>query len=254
MEKIFNALGDKSRRYLLDLLYERNGQTLSELSSHLDMSRQAVTKHLKILEDANLIVPVWKGKEKLHYLNPVPLRLIYSRWISKFDEDRLQGLYNMKDELENNTLEDKMKGFVYQIVIAASAEKVWESLTNPEFTQKFWFGRKVVSDWEVGSDVKVITPEDNAEVNGKVLEYKPFTRLSYTWKTPDITSEDEVTTVVFELQEMGPTTKVTILHDMDAESAKFNQAAAGWTFILCGLKTYLETGAPMPSIPWKGKA
>lgn len=147
-----------------------------------------------------------------------------------------------------------MKGFVYQIVIAASAEKVWESLTNPKFTEKFWFGRKVVSDWEVGSDVKVITPEDNAEVNGKVLEYKPFTRLSYTWKTPDITSEDEVTTVVFELQEMGPTTKVTILHDMDAESAKFNQAAAGWTFILCGLKTYLETGAPMPSIPWKGKA
>lgn len=100
MEKIFNALGDKSRRYLLDLLYERNGQSLSELSSHLDMSRQAVTKHLKILEDANLIVPVWKGKEKLHYLNPVPLRLIYSRWISKFDEDRLQGLYNMKDELD----------------------------------------------------------------------------------------------------------------------------------------------------------
>jgi uncharacterized protein YndB with AHSA1/START domain/DNA-binding transcriptional ArsR family regulator len=253
MEKIFNALGDKSRRYLLDLLYEKNGQSLTELSSHLDMSRQAVTKHLKILEDANLIIPVWKGKEKLHYLNPVPLRLIYSRWISKFDEDRIQGLYEMKDELENNTLEVEMKGFVYQIVIASSAEKVWESLTNPEFTQKFWFGRRVVSDWEVGSDVKVITPEGNAEVNGKVLEYKPHTRLSYTWKTPDITSEDEVTTVVFELQEMGPMTKVTILHDMDAESAKFNQAAAGWTFILCGLKTFLETGAPMPSIPWKGK-
>jgi predicted transcriptional regulator len=101
MDKIFNALGDKSRRYLMDLLYEKNGQSLTELSSKLEMSRQAVTKHLKILENANLIVPLWKGKEKLHYLNPVPLRLIYSRWISKFDESRIQGLYELKNELEN---------------------------------------------------------------------------------------------------------------------------------------------------------
>ena len=96
MDKIFNALGDKSRRYLMDILYERNGQSLSELSSNLDMSRQAVTKHLKILERANLLVPVWKGKEKLHYLNPLPLRQIYLRWISKFDENQIEGLYELK--------------------------------------------------------------------------------------------------------------------------------------------------------------
>jgi uncharacterized protein YndB with AHSA1/START domain/DNA-binding transcriptional ArsR family regulator len=250
MDNIFNALGDKSRRYLLDLLYERNGRSLTELSSRLDMSRQAVTKHLKILEAANLVIPVWKGKEKLHYLNPVPLRLIYSRWISKFDENRLQYLYELKSDLENSNQEVKMKGFIYQIVIAASAEKVWESLTKPEFTQKFWFGRSINSDWSVGSTVSIITPEGNEEVQGQVLEFQPFTRLSYTWKTPDITAE-EATTVVFELQEMGPMTKLTILHDMDAEDAKFQQAAAGWTFILCGLKTFLETGAPMPPMPWK---
>ncbi|MDF2486578.1 MAG: transcriptional regulator, ArsR family, partial [Herbinix sp.] len=250
MDNIFNALGDKSRRYLLDLLYERNGQSLTELSSRLDMSRQAVTKHLRILEAANLVIPVWKGKEKLHYLNPVPLRLIYTRWISKFDENRLQYLYELKSDLENSNQEVKMKGFIYQIVIAASAEKVWESLTKPEFTQKFWFGRSINSDWSVGSTVSIITPEGNEEVQGQVLEFQPFTRLSYTWKTPDITAE-EATTVVFELQEMGPMTKLTILHDMDAEDAKFQQAAAGWTFILCGLKTFLETGAPMPPMPWK---
>jgi uncharacterized protein YndB with AHSA1/START domain len=193
---------------------------------------------------------VWKGKEKLHYLNPVPLRLIYSRWISKFDENRLQYLYELKSDLENSNQEVKMKGFIYQIVIAASAEKVWESLTKPEFTQKFWFGRSINSDWSVGSTVSIITPEGNEEVQGQVLEFQPFTRLSYTWKTPDITAE-EATTVVFELQEMGPMTKLTILHDMDAEDAKFQQAAAGWTFILCGLKTFLETGAPMPPMPWK---
>lgn len=252
MDKIFCALGDKSRRYLLDLLYERNGQSLTELSSKLDMSRQAVTKHLKILESAELVVPVWKGKEKLHYLNPVPLRLIYSRWINKFDEDRIENLYELKKALENTNQEAKMKGFVYQIVITASAEKVWESLTNPEFTQKFWFGRSVISDWKLGSFVSVITPEGKEEVKGEVVEYQPYKRLSYTWKTPDVTAE-EATTVVFELQEMGPMVKLTILHDIDASDAKFQQAAAGWTFILCGLKTYLETGAPMPSVPWNGK-
>lgn len=250
MDNIFNALGDKSRRYLLDLLYERSGQSLTELSSRLDMSRQAVTKHLKILEAANLVIPVWKGKEKLHYLNPVPLRLIYSRWISKFDDNRLQYLYELKSDLENSNQEVKMKGFVYQIVIAASAEKVWESLTKPEFTQKFWFGRSIHSDWSVGSTVSIMTPEGNEEVKGQVLEFQPYTRLSYSWKTPDIT-EEQATTVVFELQEMGPMIKLTILHDMDAEDAKFQQAAAGWTFILCGLKTFLETGAPMPPMPWK---
>lgn len=235
----------------MDLLYEKNGQSLTELSSHLDMSRQAVTKHLKILEGADLVVPVWKGKEKIHYLNPVPLMLIYARWISKFDESRIMGLYDIKRELEKNTQEVNMKGFMYQIVIAASAEKVWESLTSPDFTQKFWFGRKVQSDWKAGSEVRIITPEGGEEVRGKVLEYTPHTRLSYTWQTPEDKAED-ATTVVFELQEMGPMTKVTLLHDIDADSAKFNQAAAGWTFILCGLKTFLETGAPMPSLPWKG--
>ncbi|QHQ60186.1 helix-turn-helix domain-containing protein [Anaerocolumna sedimenticola] len=250
MDNIFNALGDKSRRYLLDLLYERNGQSLTELSSKLDMSRQAVTKHLKILESANLVIPVWKGKEKLHYLNPVPLRLIYSRWINKFDEIRMEGLYELKNELENTNQEVKMKGFIYQIVIASTAEKVWESLTKPEFTQKFWFGRSISSDWKAGSSVSVITPEGEEEVKGKVVEFDPFKRLSYTWQTPD-EQDKEPTTVVFELQEMGPMVKLTILHDIDTENAKFQQAAAGWTFILCGLKTFLETGAPMPSMPWK---
>jgi len=145
-----------------------------------------------------------------------------------------------------------MKGFIYQIVIASSVEKIWESLTNPDFTQKFWFGRRVLSDWNVSSDVRIITPEGNEEVKGEVIEFQPNTRLSYTWITPyDATAEP--TTVVFELQEMGPMTKLTILHDIDVESAKFEQAAAGWTFILCGLKTFLETGAPMPALPWNGK-
>ena len=144
-----------------------------------------------------------------------------------------------------------MNGFMYQIVIAANAEKVWESLTNPEFTQKFWFGRKVESEWKIGSRVSIVTPDGAVEAKGEVIEFDINKRLSYTWLSEKNAAEGE-STVVFELQEMGPLTKLTILNDIDASRASFQQAVAGWTFILCGLKTYLETGSAMPALPWKG--
>lgn len=143
-----------------------------------------------------------------------------------------------------------MKGFAYQIVIATTAEKAFKALTDPEFTRKFWFGRSVVSDWRPGSEVAITTPEGRTEMTGKVLEFTPNTRLSYSWASSERPG-DPVTTVVFELQEMGPLVKLSILQDLDAESAAFQQAAAGWTFILNGLKTLLETGSPMPALPWK---
>lgn len=143
-----------------------------------------------------------------------------------------------------------MKGFAYQIVIATTAEKAFTALTKPEFTQKFWFGRSLDSDWKLGSAVTIVTPEGKTEMTGKVLEYTPNSRLSYTWSSSE-RPQDPVTTVVFELQEMGPLVKLSILQDLDAESAAFQQAAAGWTFILNGLKTLLETGSPMPALPWK---
>ena len=100
MDKVFKALGDPSRRKLLDVLRTDNGQTLGELGEHLDMSRQAATKHLKLLEAANLVVTVWRGREKLHYLNPVPIHEIYERWIGKFERQRLRALYDLKEGLE----------------------------------------------------------------------------------------------------------------------------------------------------------
>lgn len=100
MDAVFKALADRSRRRLLDLLHAENGRTLGELGEHLDMSRQAVTKHLRILEEANLITVVWRGREKLHYLNPVPLQEIYERWIGKFERQRLRALHDLKKELE----------------------------------------------------------------------------------------------------------------------------------------------------------
>lgn len=101
MDDVFKALADPSRRKLLDLLHENNGQTLAALCEHLDMTRQAVTKHLNLLEHANLIATIWHGREKLHYLNPVPIHEIYERWISKYERHRLQALSDLKKHLEN---------------------------------------------------------------------------------------------------------------------------------------------------------
>jgi DNA-binding transcriptional ArsR family regulator len=106
MDAVFKALADRSRRKLLDRLHRSNGQTLSELCVHLDMTRQAVTKHLLLLEKANLVSVVWRGREKLHYLNPVPLHEIYERWIGKYEGFRLQSLSDLKNDLEQN---DKTK-------------------------------------------------------------------------------------------------------------------------------------------------
>ncbi|WNG19449.1 ArsR/SmtB family transcription factor [Cystobacter fuscus] len=102
MDLVFKALADKSRRQLLDLLHQENGRTLGELCEHLDMSRQAVTKHLAVLEEANLVAIVWRGREKLHYLNPVPLHDIYERWIGKFERQRLRALHELKKGLEED--------------------------------------------------------------------------------------------------------------------------------------------------------
>jgi DNA-binding transcriptional ArsR family regulator len=109
MDAVFKALADASRRKLLDELRDDNGQTLSELCGHLDLTRQAVTKHLVLLEKANLVTTVWRGREKLHYLNPVPLHEIYERWIGKFERHRLQALSDLKQGLEDNKQPQKRK-------------------------------------------------------------------------------------------------------------------------------------------------
>ena len=100
MDAVFQALADASRRELLDQLFIHNGQTLGELCQHLDMTRQAVSKHLRILEEANLVVTLWRGREKLHYFNPVPIHEIYERWIGKYERTRVQALADLKRGLE----------------------------------------------------------------------------------------------------------------------------------------------------------
>jgi len=140
------------------------------------------------------------------------------------------------------------EGFLYQTIIATTPEKLWAALTTAEFTRQYWFGRSVESDWKPGSPVTITTPEGNIEVKGKVLAVEVNKRLSYSWGSG--TSTDN-TTVVFEITAMGPLCKLLITHDIDLGESTAQQAASGWTFIVSGLKTWLETGKPMPSIPWR---
>ena len=140
------------------------------------------------------------------------------------------------------------EGFLYQTIISTTPERLWAALTSAEFTRQYWFGRSVESDWRVGSAVTITTPEGAIEMKGKVLAVEVNKRLSYTWGSG--TSTDN-TTVVFEITQMGPLCKLLITHDIDLSESGAQQAVNGWTFIVCGLKTFLETGKPMPAIPWR---
>ena len=144
MELVFKALADPTRRELLDELFRRDGQPLNALVERFDMSRIGVAKHLRLLEEAGLVVTKRRGREKLHYLNPVPIRLVHDRWVSKFTEGWTTGLVDLKEELEH-TMEK-----VFEIYIRTTPERLWEAITDPNIRAKYNFGAGVRSDWTPG--------------------------------------------------------------------------------------------------------
>jgi DNA-binding transcriptional ArsR family regulator/uncharacterized protein YndB with AHSA1/START domain len=267
MDEVFKALADATRRQLLDDLNARNGQTLIELSAGLAMSRQAVTKHLAVLEAANLVSTVRRGREKFHYLNAVPINAIADRWITQYDRARVRALDDLKTALENTTVTTSAPSaqdlaFVYTTYINASAEQVYDALTRPEFTQRYW-GLTFESDWTEGAPlvwiqkgVRIVHPEQ------RVLVADRPNRLSYNWHTftvkwaealgiaEDLRSAwagERRSTVTFEIVQDGPIVKLTVIHDdFDAGSGVLAGVSNGWPAVLSSLKSILETGDPLP--------
>src|SRR5688572_911102 len=141
MDAVFKALADQTRRGLLDELYEDDGQTLNALERRLPMSRIAVMKHLRVLEAAGLIATKRRGREKLHFLNPVPIRLVHDRWVSKYTEPWAATLTGLK-----KTLEAQMEK-VFEIYIKTTPELLWEAITDPDLRARYSFGVRVESDW-----------------------------------------------------------------------------------------------------------
>src|ERR671918_762284 len=142
MDEVFRALADPTRRSLLDELYKQDGQTLKALEQRLPMTRIGVMKHLRVLEEAGLVTTKRRGREKLHFLNAVPIRLVHDRWVSKYAEPWAATLTGLK-----RTLEEKLMEKVFEIYIKTTPERLWEAITNAELRSQYSFGVSVVSDW-----------------------------------------------------------------------------------------------------------
>src|SRR6476619_2336738 len=152
VDAVFKALADPTRRSLLDELYEQDGQSLSALEARLPMTRFGVMKHLKVLAEAGLVVSKRRGREKLHFLNPVPIQLVHDRWVSKYAEPWAAGLSELKTELE------KPMEKVFEIYIRTTPERLWEAITDPEIRAKYNFGARQTSDWTSGSHYEMSSP------------------------------------------------------------------------------------------------
>lgn len=247
MDLVFKALADATRRDLLDRLKKKDGQTLTELCEGFEASRQSVTKHLNILEQANLVNVVWHGREKLHYLNPVPIREISRRWVSKYTKRRADALLDLKSTLEETAMSAKPE-FNYVTFIKAPREKVWDALTQAKFTEKYWFNSRCEGDWSEGSDYAFRVDDEKGKnrvaLAGKVIKNDRPNELVYQFTCPtndEIKHEDS--TVQYLLEETDGVTKLTLRHYNFEEGSKLAaMVSGGWPLVLSGLKTLLESG------------
>jgi len=238
VEPVFKALAHPTRRDLLDSLFEDDGQTLSSLTTGHDMTRIGVAKHLRLLEEAGLVLSRRRGREKLHFLNPVPIRLIYDRWVSKYTEPWAAGLAGLRDELE-----DPMEK-VFEIYIRTTPERLWAAITDPAIRAKYHFGSSAQSEWTEGSTWALVHPSaDGALAEGENLVVDPPRRLVQSIHT--LWSEDSeregTSRVTWEIEPVGDSCRLTVIHDQLREGAP-EELYGGWPMILSGLKTWLETG------------
>jgi len=237
MDDVFRALADPTRRSLLDELFKQDGQTLSALEARLPMTRFGVMKHLKVLEQAGLVVTKRRGREKLHFLNPVPIRLVHDRWVSKYAEPWAATLSDLKHRMEEKTMEK-----VFEIYIKTTPERLWKAITDTEMRRKYTFGAVVTSDWTTGSRYESVG--GGAPIfEGENLEIDPPRRLVQSFRAlwgEDVKSEG-TSRVTWEIEPVGDSCRLIITHDQLREDAN-NQLYGGWPMILSGLKTLLETG------------
>ena len=254
MDAVFRALADPTRRSLLDELFRQDGQTLSALERRLPMTRFGVMKHLKVLQQAGLVTTKRKGREKLHFLNPVPIRLVHDRWVSKYAEPWAAGLSTLKTRIEEvTTMDSNGSGKrpwtaaptekVFEIYIRTTPERLWEAITDPDMRRKYNFGVRVASDWKTGSAYQLTLPHGGDLAEGENLEVDPPHRLvqSFTALWRDDVRSEGASRVTWEIEPVGDSCRLTVTHDQLREDAN-GELYGGWPMILSGLKTLLETG------------
>jgi uncharacterized protein YndB with AHSA1/START domain/DNA-binding transcriptional ArsR family regulator len=268
-DRVFKALADPTRRFLLDRLYLRDGRTLTELESELEMTRFGVMKHLRVLEEADLVVTRRSGREKLHFLNPVPIRLIHDRWIDKYTERRVSALADLKNELERSGMPTMSEPNVattqvYRVYIRATPEAIWEAITRPEWTARYGYGGNVEYDLRAGGAFRVHASDEflaagspEIVVDGEVLECDPPRRLVQTWRMlmDEEMAAEGFTRLTYEIEPIeGGATKLTVVHELDhapklaellSGGLEHTGAGGGWNWVLSDLKSLLETGEPL---------
>ncbi|HEY1593959.1 MAG TPA: metalloregulator ArsR/SmtB family transcription factor [Thermoleophilaceae bacterium] len=239
MDDVFKALADPTRRGLLDELFKEDGQSLSALEASLPMTRFGVMKHLKVLEEAGLVTTRKRGREKLHFLNPVPIRLVHDRWVSKYAEPWAATLTGLKHNLEEKVMEK-----VFEIYIKTTPERLWEAITSSELRQQYTFGVGVESDWTTGSAYKAMHPTAGVMISeGENLEVDPPNRLvqSFNAVWSDDVRAAGTSRVTWEIEKVEDSCRLVVTHDQLPEGVN-DQIYGGWPMILSGLKTVLETG------------
>jgi uncharacterized protein YndB with AHSA1/START domain/DNA-binding transcriptional ArsR family regulator len=239
MDAVFRALADPTRRSLLDELFKQDGQTLSALEERLPMTRFGVMKHLKVLEEAGLVTTKRRGREKLHFLNPVPIRLVHDRWVSKYAEPWAAALSGLKKRIEEDVMEK-----VFEIYIKTTPERLWEAITDPDMRSKYNFGVGVESDWTPGSRYESVHPGAGITIaEGVNQEVDPPRRLvqSFNALWSDDVKREGTSKVTWEIEPVGDSCRLTVTHDELREGAN-DELYGGWPMILSGLKTLLETG------------
>jgi uncharacterized protein YndB with AHSA1/START domain/DNA-binding transcriptional ArsR family regulator len=255
MDAIFRALADPTRRSLLDQLFKQDGQTLSALERRLPMTRFGVMKHLRQLEEANLVTTKRRGREKLHFLNPVPIRLVHDRWVSKYAEPWAATLSGLKKSIEEeNTMQKTPEAglllgegdtvAVFEIFIKTTPERLWEAITDPQMRAKYSFGVETHSDWTPGSEYKASVPGVIDIAAGENLEVDPPRRLvqSFNALWSDEVKSEGKSKVTWEIEPVGDDScRLTVVHS-DLQKGANPELYGGWPQILSGLKTLLETG------------
>jgi uncharacterized protein YndB with AHSA1/START domain len=241
LEPAFRALADPHRRTLLDRLRERDGRTLGELVDELpEMTRFGVMKHLRVLEDAQLVTSRRDGRRKLHFLNPVPIRLIADRWISRYAAPLVDAMADVKHVVEKRTMAESPK-HVYEVYIRATPDEVWRALTESEFTKRYYYDNTVESDWKPGSPMVYRNPDGSEAIKCEVIEADAPRRLVHTFYFPG--TDESPSRCTWTIEARGAATLLTLTHDdFDGETSTYRSVAHGWVPVLSGLKTLLETG------------
>jgi len=253
-DEVFRALADPSRRTLLDALFSRDGQTLGELAAALPtMTRFGVMKHLRVLEAANLVTSRKVGRERHHYLNPVPIRRVHDRWLDRYRIRAADLLDDLRTTLEGDPMADPASAtaappaHVFTTYIRATPEAIWRALTDSDFTTRYWYGSTIHSDWAVGAPWELRTASGQAGIRGEVLEAVPPHRLVVTYEQAWGGGGEPPSRVTYEIEAAGDgLQKLTLVHETaPGSTTRIADVAAGWPYILAGLKTLLETGESM---------